>query len=125
MKFNVENVVPTDMNVLIQPGPVKKIKTLQINPASGKVQDVNGSKIEDVDRTYEKLPTKFRIGQVIATPAMVEGKELPYKKGDWVTYIDSNAAIKFDLLARKSDDDKCPVLVKTFNVLAKIDTNNE
>lgn len=118
MKLNSEQITPVDSNVLIKPGKLVKIPTLQTSAPKAKV-DVEGKDIMETETHYEKQPTKFRLGTVLAVAASLH--DIGYAVGDTVIYNTQRAfAQKLDLLASKSDDEKCPLLMKNFEIVGKV-----
>ena len=124
LTFKVEDFKPVDGNILVQPGPIKKIKTLQAKTQGNKF-DPDG-KEGLVELTYEKEPTIMRLGQILGIADNVldawkqQGVE-DFKIGDWVIYNSRRGySQKLDLLAKSSDDDKCPVLMQRYEIVAKV-----
>lgn len=122
LTFKPEDFKPVDGNVLIQPGPVKMIKTLQASLENAKY-DAKGEKAL-VEHTYGKEPTRLRIGQVIAISSKIS-HDVQFKEGDWVVYNTQRGYnMKLDLLAKKSDDDKCPILMQRHEIVATLNNIN-
>lgn len=127
--FTSEQMKPVENNILVQPGPVKKIRTLQYNVENAGVNPRGDSKIETPKETYERMPTNMRIGKVLGISETLLNKKdvhgnpigLGYAVGDWVVYNSQRGyQQKLDLLAKKSDDDKCPIIMQVFEVVCKI-----
>jgi len=117
LTFKVEDFTPVDANVLVQPGPVKKIKTLQAK-TTGNEFNPDGSAPE-VELTYEKDATIFRVGKVLAISNAI--KDPGFEVGDWVVYNTRRGYnLRLDLLAKSSDDDKCPVLMTRYEIVSKV-----
>lgn len=117
LTFKVEDFKPVDANILVQPGPVKKIKTLQAK-TTGNEFNPDGS-APAVELTYEKDVTIFRVGQVLAISDAI--KEPGFEVGDWIVYNTRRGYnLKLDLLAKSSDDDKCPVLMTRYEIVSKV-----
>ncbi len=117
LTFKVKDFKPVDNNILVQPGPIKKIKTLQTK-TTGNEFNPDGSAPE-VQFTYEKDATIMRIGKVLAISDDI--KDPGFEVGDWVVYNTRRGySLKLDLLAKSSDDDKCPVLMSKFEIVSKV-----
>ena len=112
MNFRQLEYEPIDDRVLVQPGPVKKVVCEMQVPNEekniGKVLD----DIQEVKTVKEKVRTAFRVGQVINDTEA-------FKQGEWIAYPE-RSAVKFDLLTNKDPDDKCPVLLKRYDIVAKV-----
>jgi len=112
MNFKQLKYEPIDDRILVQPGPVKKvICDIPVPPEEG-INTGSVDDIKEVKTVKEKVRTAFRVGQVINNTEF-------FKEGDWVVYAE-RAAIKFDLLTNKDPDDKCPVLLKRYDIVAKV-----
>jgi len=124
MNYKTEDMVPLDYNILVQPLPVKKIRTVQQNMVGGKVNPNTGIKEGGkAETSYEKLPTNMRAGVVLAISDKLLEKEqvVGYKVGDTIVYIEQRVGhMKLDLLAKKADDDKCPLIIPASSILVKI-----
>ena len=117
LTFKVDQFKPVDGNVLVQPGPVKKIKTLQAK-TTGNEFNPDGTAPE-VELTYEKDNTIMRIGKVLAIADNLENTG--FEVGDWIVYNTRRGGnMKLDLLAKSSDDEKCPVLMQRFEIVSKV-----
>jgi hypothetical protein len=117
--FKPEQFKPVDANVLIQPGPIKKIRTLQYTAPKAGI-DPKGDNPVETEYSYERMPTTMRVGQVLAVSDKI-AEDVEYAAGDWVVYNSQRGlSQKLDLLAKKSDDDKCPIIMQRFEILAKI-----
>lgn len=128
LNFKPEQFKPVDGNVLVQPGPIKKINTVEYKVQPSPV-DVKGDKQVEPEVTYEKKATLMRLGKVLAisenilTATDATGKLIPvgFAVGDWVVYNSQRGYNqKLDLLAKKSDDDKCPILMQRFEIVSKV-----
>jgi hypothetical protein len=121
LTFNVEQFKPVDGNVLVQPGPIKKIKTLQAK-TSGNEYNIDGSAPE-VELTYGKDPTVMRLGKVLGISDSVK-ERAEFEVGDWIVYNSRRGySSKLDLIAKSSDDEKCPVLMMVHEIVSKVDIN--
>lgn len=121
LTFKVEDFKPVDGNVLVQPGPVKKIKTLQAK-TSGSEFDVEG-KENPVELVYGKEPTVLRVGKVLGISEAIKDRA-GFEVGDWVVYNTRRGySMKLDLVAKSSDDDKCPVIMMLHDIVSKVDIN--
>lgn len=119
LTFTPEDFTPVDNQVLIQPGPVKKIKTLQ--PQVSNTMDVKGTDIKE--QTYAKEATAMRVGQVLAIGDNIK-ERVNYQVGDWIVYNTRGGYHKkLDLLAKRSDDDKCPIIMLSHEILTKVKIN--
>lgn len=120
LTFKVEDFKPVDGNVLVQPGPIKKIKTLQAK-TSGNEYNTDGSAPE-VELTYGKDSTIMRLGKVLAVSDAIENPG--FEVGDWIVYNTRRGYnMKLDLLAKSSDDEKCPVLMQRHEIMSKVNIN--
>lgn len=128
LTFTPEQFIPVDGNVLIQPGPLKKINTVQYKVDNAGV-DTKGKTQVEPKASYEKQPTVMRLGKVLAISENIlkatdaAGNLIPvgFEVGDWVVYNSQRGYNqKLDLLAKKSDDDKCPVLMQRFEIVSKV-----
>lgn len=123
-KYSLEQFEPVDGNIIVAPAPDVKIKTLVPDPDvfSPVKKNTDIETIRKIVKKYEKQPTILKVGQVIALPEMLKAT-LAYKIGDWVVYKDGGMKLRLDLVADKSDDLFCPIIMKHFEVLAKVSIN--
>jgi len=128
MKFSQLKYVPIDDRVLVQPGPVKYVNAIYTVPVDDGINE--GRTIDDVHEvTTEKqrVRTALRIGQILELSCnkLIDKEEnLPFKVGDWVVYLERNA-MKFDLLAKRDDDPKCPVMLRRYEILGLVNNVND
>ena len=119
LTFKVEDFKPVDSNVLVQPGPIKKIKTLVSTTGDTPRFDPE-AKEEPVKLTHEKIPTIMRLGKILGMAANITDAD--YEVGDWVVYNSRRGFNqKLDLLAKSSDDEKCPIMMQRFEIISKVD----
>ena len=118
LTFKVEDFKPVDGNVLVQPGTIKKIKTLQAK-TTGNDYNPDGSAPE-VELTYEKDSTVMRLGKILGISDSVK-ERAEFEVGDWIVYNTRRGYnLRLDLLAKSSDDDKCPVLMTRYEIVSKV-----
>lgn len=120
MTYTHENFAPLGEQVILQPGPLKYlIQTLQVQDEKKN----KGKGAEDVKETKElkqKIKTIYRVGKVLVMGSNL--KNAGFEVGDWVVYNQYEAK-PFDLLAKKAEDEKCPVIIKSWSLLSKVDHN--
>jgi hypothetical protein len=132
MNFKQLEYEPIDERILVQPGPVKKVICEMQVPDDEKNIDKTIDDIREVKTVKEKVRTAFRVGQILkgrgtklvnnyqpGTSALCPEEIEVFKEGDWVVYAEKSA-VKFDLLTNKDPDDKCPVLLKRYDIVAKV-----
>jgi len=113
LQFEAKEILTVDGMVLVQPGPVKEVLTIDRVPIKGK-------KPNDIVKTREeKRVTKsvYRVGEVIS----VSENDKEYKVGDVVIY-GVRDAIKLDILAQQDPDESCPVIVRKFNIVGTVNS---
>lgn len=122
MKYIVNEITPNTDRLIIQPGPVKKLKhTLEVSD-----KDKNkGKKPDDIHTTKsvtENIEANYQVAKIVAIdPTMRERHN--YAEGDWIIY-NQHAAIPLDLLANKTNDKKCPLMIKYYDIVGKISNDN-
>jgi len=128
-KLSSEDFVPVNSNVLVQPGPIKKIKTEVI--VKKKVTEFKKGKPQksaypEGEVAIERQPTSMRVGTILAIDELASART-GLQKGDIIVYNTLHRNVQLDLLAKKSNDDKCPIMLMAHEIFAKINDieNNE
>jgi len=117
MIYKEQEFTPVNEYIIVQPGKVKEIYQEIEVPDDEKNK---GKKIDDVKETKvikHKIKTQYRVGKILSMHSFRQ--EGDYKVGDWIVYNQHQTKI-FDLLAKKDGDSKAPVLIKHWDVIAKV-----
>lgn len=119
MTYKQEEFTPVNDLILVQPGPVREITQYMEVPDDEKNKGKGINDVKAVKTVKNKIKTVYRVGKIIS---MSNRDNLNYNVGDWIVYNEYDAR-KLDLLAKKEPDLKCPVVVKHYGVIAKVEND--
>jgi hypothetical protein len=117
LQFDAKEVIVVEDRVLVQPGPVKEVLTIERVPVN------TGKKLNTPVKTKEErriTKSNYRIGEIIS----VHPSDEVYKIGDVITY-NVRDGIALDILSEQDPDPNCPVMVRKFNIAAKVNVTLE
>jgi hypothetical protein len=123
MKYTHEDFVPVGGHVLVQPLKPHKLNTVKstrTDEALKKAADLAAKGEEYIftkdDMIEEKVrvDSTFRVGKVLAARENSE-----FTEGQYIVYQEGSK-LPFDLLSTKVNDDKCPVLIKEYDIKFEI-----
>lgn len=122
IKYDVQDFIPLDDRVMVQPGPVQSVVYEAEVPDESTIKNQKKG-IPTVNKTKkveQEATINLRVGQVVSIEESTNPDvTVPYKEGDWIVYTARNAT-KFDLLTVRDEDPDCPVLLRRYEILAKL-----
>ena len=120
LQFDVNNVITVDDKVLVKPGPIKKVLTIEQTPKkSNKKTKPGQDNVQEMETKRTVTRSNHRVGEVINSP-----EDSGYSKGDIVVY-NQRDAIALDILADQDPDPECPVIIRKYSIIAKLDDSLE
>jgi len=114
MEYNPQDLIPAGNKVLIQPGPLKLIKQKLNLPDPIKNVNKKPTQLHKVEPKEFEVRTLYHMGKVL-----LAGTESIYKEGDYVIYKVGQGS-QFDLMAKHTSDEKCPVWIDTYSIYATL-----
>lgn len=121
MIYKAEECIPANEYIILQPGKIKEIYQEIEVPDDEKNKGKKAGDVKETKTIKHKIQAEYRVGKVLAMHTFNKEGE-GYNVGDWVAY-NQRQAKTFDLLAKKDPDPKCPVLIKHWDVIAKVEND--
>jgi len=118
MNYLIEELIPNSERLIVSPGPEKVLTQKTLVPDKDKNKGKKPDDVHVMKEVINEVKTNYVVGKVIATDP---GKDL-YKVGDWIIY-NIHVGVKLDIFAKEEPDVTCPVMIRYFDVVGKI--NNE
>ncbi len=122
MIYNKEDLIPVNDYILLEPLKPKEIYQYIELPDETKNKDKGVNEVKETKKVKNKIKVEYRIGKIVSMSQQKSPND-EYSVGDLVTY-NYRQARTFDLLAKKDPDLKCPVIIKHWDVIAKVKNNN-
>lgn len=118
MKYTIDQIIPNTDRLIVQLGPVKKLKhTLDVSDEA-KNKGKKPEEIHDTKRVTETIEANYQVAKILAIDPTMEERH-NYTVGEWIIF-NQHAAIPLDLFSNKVNDKKCPLMIKYYDIVGKI-----
>lgn len=121
INYNIEDFKAVNDRVILIPGPLRTVtyETEIPDKTKGKKDHKTGIVTYETKKSTEDLISHLRIGKIVSISERTNEQNLGFTEGDWVIYRDVQSQM-FDLMANRQEDKECPIVVRGFDIIAKL-----